>query len=418
MSSPPGWPRLHDDALHGIFGEAANTIGPFTEADRAGLVANMLVMFGNSVGAGPYAVADGARHPSKLMAITAGATSRGRKGTATTQTGRLFSEVDPEWWRQRVFTGLASGEGLIAALRDPADDAAEAGDKRALVIEPEFARVTRAAGRESSTLSATIRQAWDSPDLRVMTRHDPLEATGTHISMIAHVTIEEYRKCATDTDAANGFLNRYLNVCVQRSQLLPSGAEIPESDFVRLIRLFRNALDGARRAGLVRRNPAAEELWGDLYVTMAETELPGLAGAITSRAEAQVLRLSLIYALGDGSRFIGPDHLLAAWAFWRYCEDSAAFIFGDALGAAVADRLLVALQQAGTTGLTLTAQSALFDRHVKKEELDAARFKLEHAGRAVKGHANTAGRGRPAEVWFYCEKEKEVSLASNNGSAA
>ena len=46
----------------------------------------------------------------------------------------------------------------------------------------------------------------------------------------------------------------------------------------------------------------------------------GLYGAVTSRAEAQVVRLSLIYALLDCSPVIRQEHLLAALALWEYCE--------------------------------------------------------------------------------------------------
>jgi hypothetical protein len=55
---------------------------------------------------------------------------------------------------------------------------------------------------------------------------------------------------------------------------------------------------------------------------------PGLFGAVTSRAEAQVIRLALLYALLDEADHIGTEHLRAALALWRYAEDSARFIFG------------------------------------------------------------------------------------------
>ena len=55
-----------------------------------------------------------------------------------------------------------------------------------------------------------------------------------------------------------------------------------------------------------------------------------MLGAILGRAEAQVLRLALIYALLDGSAFIDEPHMLAALACWDYAEASARFVFGDA----------------------------------------------------------------------------------------
>ena len=45
-----------------------------------------------------------------------------------------------------------------------------------------------------------------------------------------------------------------------------------------------------------------------------------MAGAVTGRAEAQVMRISAIYALLDKSRLIRREHLEAAIALWEYCE--------------------------------------------------------------------------------------------------
>jgi hypothetical protein len=46
----------------------------------------------------------------------------------------------------------------------------------------------------------------------------------------------------------------------------------------------------------------------------------------------------------DGRTQIGAEHLRAALAVWRYCDDSARYEFGDAVGDPVADELLEALR--------------------------------------------------------------------------
>ena len=68
-------------------------------------------------------------------------------------------------------------------------------------------------------------------------------------------------------------------------------------------------------------------------------------GAITSRAEAQVMRMACIYALLDQSVLIRKPHLEAALAVWGYAEDSARHVFGDATGDPVADQIRTALDQ-------------------------------------------------------------------------
>ena len=92
---------------------------------------------------------------------------------------------------------------------------------------------------------------------------------------------------------------------------------------------------------------------------------PGIYGAITARAEAQVLRLSLIYALLDESALpaqaiIDTLHPQAGLAVWRYCDASAARIFGRSLGDPVADEIYQMLQHApqGMTRWEISNHSA------------------------------------------------------------
>jgi hypothetical protein len=66
-------------------------------------------------------------------------------------------------------------------------------------------------------------------------------------------------------------------------------------------------------------------------------------GAATSRAEAQVLRLSAIYAALDRSPIIDACHLEAALAVWDYCHASARLLFDTAPIDPTAQRISQAL---------------------------------------------------------------------------
>ena len=70
----------------------------------------------------------------------------------------------------------------------------------------------------------------DGDTLRVMTRHQPLKASGAHISVVAHITEEELGRELTDTDTLNGFANRFLWVVVRRSKRLPFGGQFQRED--------------------------------------------------------------------------------------------------------------------------------------------------------------------------------------------
>jgi hypothetical protein len=387
----PPWPTLDPAALHGLAGDAVRLLEPHTEADPAGLLVCLLAAFGNAVGPGPHAIADAAAHPARLNAVLVGETARSRKGTAQANVDKVMALADPGWFANHLPGGLGSGEGLIATVSDANQE--ESPDKRVLVVEPEFARVLAVAGREGNTLSAILRQAWDSGNLRVVTRKNPLRASGAHISVIAHITVEELVRSLTKTEMANGFANRFLFVLVRRSKLLPRGGSLDPAALDHLAVQVAAAIKRAQGIHLLRRSPAAEDLWETAYRGFADAPA-GLAATVTARPEANTLRLSVAYALLDGSDVIQLDHLEAALAVWRYCEQSASYVFGDALGDEVADRLLEAVRSAGEQGLDGTEQRDLFSRHAGGKRLETARALLERRDLIVTQTEETGGRPR------------------------
>ena len=147
--------------------------------------------------------------------------------------------------------------------------------------------------------------------------------------------------------------------------------------------------------GELRRDDRARATWREVYHELSEGR-PGLLGAMTARAEAQVMRLACIYALLDRSHLIREEHLRAGLAIWEYCEASARYIFGERLGDPVADTLLDAIKQA-PEGLTRTEISNLFGRHKKTEAVERTLIALRERGLI---HREVTGtQGRPVERW-------------------
>jgi hypothetical protein len=405
-------PTLAPEALYGLAGRIVETIDPFTEAAPVATLVHVLTALGNLIGPGPHARVQHDAHPGRLNVALVGRTAKGRKGLAWSTPRYLLGHVDAEWAQRRIKTGLSSGEGLIHNVRDPryekqpvkdkgrvvaheevlVDDGEP--DKRLLVIEPELAVTLRVMAREANTLSGIIRQAWDSGDLSTLTKNNPTRATGAHISIIGHVTDEEVRRYLTETERANGFANRFLWVFVRRSKALPEGDPVPDARLTPLVDELRRAVAFAATVGEIRRDPEARELWGAVYPALSEGH-PGLVGAILNRAEAQVLRLSVLYAVLDCLPQIQPVHLKAALALWDYAEASARRIFGDRLGDPVADRILGALRARGP--LAETAISDLFGRHKPADQLAGALECLQKLGK-VRSRLEETG-GRRATVW-------------------
>jgi hypothetical protein len=270
-------------------------------------------------------------------------------------------------------------------------------DKRLLVVEPEFASVLTVANREGSTLSEILRQAWDNGNLSPMTKNNPIKATGAHISLIGHVTKQELLARLDDTSKANGFANRFLWALVKRSKELPEGGAVPDELLLPLAECLTSVITFVRTLSELKRDDAARALWAEVYHELSQGK-PGLVGAVLSRAEAQVLRLSVIYALLDKSEVIGVQHLRAALAVWEYCERSAVLIFGNRLGDPTADRILEALRNAGPGGMAEKDIYDLFGGHKSANERMRALNLLLSLG-LVKSESVGGTGGRPRTVW-------------------
>jgi hypothetical protein len=103
---------------------------------------------------------------------------------------------------------------------------------------------------------------------------------------------------------------------------------MPDDKFIPIRNEIWQRLHLAHAAGQMRLTAAAGDLWDAEYDRLTD-DRPGIAGAITARAEAQVVRLSMIYALCDGRKQVDAIHVQAALALWRYAQASAEFIFSD-----------------------------------------------------------------------------------------
>lgn len=408
---------LADAAYQGLAGDVVRTLGPHTEAHAAALLFQFLIAFGNAVGNGPGFAVEASLHRANLFCVLVGSSSKARKGTSWQHVLRLFRLAEEPasprltpWLASSIKDGLSTGEGLIWHVRDEVREwkshakgarevVTDGGvrDKRLLIQSSEFVSPIRCMSRNGNTLSPVLRSAWDCGDLRILTRNQPVTATAAHVSIIGHITAQELREGLTDIELANGFANRFLWVFVKRSKLLPDGGSLSDSELAPLARRLRAALESATAPQVLARDEEATKLWRHVYPALS-SERPGLTGAITARAEAQVVRLALVYALLDTSPVIREVHLQAALAAWDYVARSAMAIFGQELsGDPLADRLLAALRD-HPGGLTRTDLSTFLGRHQNRGRIAAALERLESQGLTYRQKQQTGGR--PVERWF------------------
>jgi hypothetical protein len=407
------WPeKLAEEAFHGVAGEITRAIEPHSEADPAGILTSTLVQLGSVIGRKPHFLIEGARHGTNLFVAHVGETSKARKGTAQARAEEGLKGVDPSF-APRVRSGLSSGEGVIDHVRDDRteevpvkvkgrytgdyDEVVHKGvdDKRLLTVETEFSSPLKVMKREGNTLSPVLRNAWDNRPLATMTRNNPLNATGAHISIIGQITEEELMKHLTETEAANGFANRFLWFAVKRSKKLSRGGGTPQ--LKRPIGRLEQLIPAAKQIEEVDFDEDAGRIWDGVYDVLSEGQ-PGMFGAITARAEAQTLRLATLYAVLDASCRIRREHLFAALAIWDYAEASALYLWGDASGDWRADAIFEELQK--RSQMTRTEIRDFFNRHSSKQ-VDQALALLKRLGRATsieKEEKDTDGR--PPTIWI------------------
>lgn len=393
-------PPLGADAYHGLVGGLVRALSPLTEATDAGVIAHVLTAAGCLIGPRVFVYAGG-RHPPRVNAVLVGPTNSGRKGTAEGVARELIAHAAPKFLRERVLGGLSTGEGLIAAVADKVRRDKEGNetvvptDRRLLVLESEWSKVLAQTRRDGNILSQVVRQGFDSGDLGVMTRGDPLKATGAHVCLIGHVTPEELGERLSGVEMTNGFGNRFLWFYVRSDKLLPRTAPIPTDVFAPLAARLRAVANSPDR--VVPLSNLADRLWCDELYPRLREDRPGLAGAMTARGTAFVLRLALVYCLLDRKEHRGAirvAHLKAALAVWDYSVASAYLLFRSETGSALGDKLL-SLLAAGPL------KRNQFTDHVARPsgEIEAELNKLLAAGRVKKTKEKRSGAGRPAEVW-------------------
>ena len=414
------WPRFSWDACPGLLGDFVRLATRNSEADPAAVCVTALVRFGAEVysyggrsGLGPHFYIGETIHPPRLFAVICGNSSKARKGTSRHPVTKLFGRehcqpADLKSWGvalpARESGGpLSTGEGLAHHVRDESDEERERsqrqnpnepirekGDKRLIILDEEFASGLACTKREGNTLSMGIRCFWDSGDYAPLTKNNPVTVRGAHISILTHITMQELAVCLGEVQAVNGFGNRFLWVCARRAKLVPLPSRMPDAELAPLQRELWRLVGLAQQRGTMTMTPPAEALWESLYTALSQ-EHSGLAGSIINRAEAQTLRLALIYALLDGQGQIEEAHLHAALAFWQFAQESALYIFGNKAADPVEQKILELL---ATGEKSSTEVNKHFGGHVSKERLQNVLEELAARQRISLTKYNSGGRPR------------------------
>lgn len=404
------WPTpMGVAAFHGLAGEIVTAMDPYTEADPHALLVSVLTAFGCQLGPGPHMMIGATQHAPRLFVLMLGRSSWARKGSSWDPVRAIVVASEGEFV-PRMQSGLSSGEGLIAAVRDPkyglvkgALVMTEPGieDKRLLVVETEFGAVLTRLKRDTNTLSAVIRAAWDGGDLRVATK-EPLVATAPHVALIAHITPAELREKLASGDISNGMANRFLPVLIRRARRLPRPDPLDGPVLMGLATRWRNAVQVARKIGRVGWSDEAGQQWDVVYARLAPEKESQVAD-LTARAAPIICRVAMLYALLDGVALIEPAHLAAALEVWQYAVRGVEYLFGDTTSAKNSDQILRHLHRLPAHEMDAADIYKLFSGRIVQYEVYEAMEELEALGLVTYRRELTLGRSR--HIWTLAKKE-------------
>jgi DNA replicative helicase MCM subunit Mcm2 (Cdc46/Mcm family) len=201
-----------------------------------------------------------------------------------------------------------------------------------------------------------------------MTKNHKLTATNPHINVLSHITQFELKCLMGKSDMNNGLANRFLWACVRRTKKLAFPLPMNDDKVKVLAEKLADAIKEAKGEGEITLSTDARAYWDVKYHEVSQDE-QGILGAITSRSEAYVMRVSLLFCLLDCTPQIEQRHIEAACHLVEFCNKSAQFIFttpAECEAGTDADKLLNALAE---KSLNQTAISKLFSGHKKRPEL-------------------------------------------------
>ena len=211
-------PPLPPAALHGLAGDVALAFSKEAGADPAGILLLFPTMLANAVGPEPHVVFGFDRQSARLFVLIVGDAATGGKGTIFTTVERLFAEADPQWFSQRILTGIQSPEAMIDQVADSPN-----GDCRLLIVETEFAwaGITNGCQRNGVQRPAPQRlrrsSTRDHPNqLEKWRPRDLVRAAHAHISLIGQITPQELLSLQGKLRASGGLETRLLFALVVR----------------------------------------------------------------------------------------------------------------------------------------------------------------------------------------------------------
>jgi putative DNA primase/helicase len=217
---------------------------------------------------------------------------------------------------------------------------------------------------------------------------------------------------ATETDVANGLLNRFMILYVYRPKLVPLPQPTPKEKLDELAKRVADAIlsitggeldsDNLREAFF---SEAARQLWVEQYPSITR-DRDGKSGSLLARSEMYARMLAMIFASMEGRRVIEPKDLEAALACVEYWNASVIYVFNCGDDEGVLDPFAAEVLKIITAQPAITL-SALQGRwaHKRTKQVKDALEVLLNLGPPLIEERKEATTGRSARTYYAYEKK-------------
>ena len=199
----------------------------------------------------------------------------------------------------KILYGIASAEGLAEAMQG----ASNIGIPTCIVADEFRSLVTKGQQKAVGNLIPKLTELYDSPDkIDVPTRTNPLCVEKPLAALISATTPTWLTSSVSDEDASSGFLNRFMTIHGESTNLIAIPVPLPDKELDQLA--FQIAGRIKEADGPFELSTTAKVVYENFYREFRGRRLSETAMDLTERGHLHVMKVSLIFAVLNGHKQI------------------------------------------------------------------------------------------------------------------
>lgn len=195
---------------------------------------------------------------------------------------------------------------------------------------------------------------------------------------MVNITPEELNNLISPIELANGFLNRFIILHSERSRKLPDPKALDTKLADTFAASIESVIDFGKQQQEISFDEDAKGMYDQLYMEQLSEDQFGTVGALMSRGAVHIIRLALLFAIFDKSKFIRPKHLNSAIHIWNYSVTSIKYHFESfSPDADKVHQIIVGLRGA-RVGLTEISTAQGISNNWQSKRINSAIDELKH----------------------------------------